>query len=117
MGAALAPISQAQHELEFVEVSAAEGEVVRIPMATATSSGVLSRQPDRESVGAPGRMPFSAAHIRAWAAGEPELISTFADALEAVKVRAWLSLLPGAPRSLFGWAELQAAAVLLVSIA
>lgn len=62
------------------------GKVVEVSQTAAASSEVLRRLPHRDASEPPIKVPFSAAHVRDWAAGAPELLISFEESLAVLKV-------------------------------
>ena len=84
-----------------LRVVASDGDVVDVAHAAALTSGVLDRSPERgaDMYSVPTPLPFSAASVRSWAAGDVEAVANFEAALAVLKVADFLE----APT--LSWAE------------
>lgn len=69
-----------------IQLVPSSGDVVNVTAECATISGVLARLEACDGDIPPIAVPFSAEHIRTWAADSPEVVSSFERALAVVKV-------------------------------
>lgn len=74
--------------MSLLQVATADGDVVAIAAARASSSGVLARLPEWLPGESPLAVPFSTQHVRGWNADAPDGIDSFEMALAIVTVRA-----------------------------